>query len=120
MSELIDRVVSQAGIDRAVAEKSVGIILDFLVREGPANKVQALLARLPEPQALISAAGGNGGMLGGMGGIMGVGARLMSSGLDMSQIQSVTKALMAYGNEKGAGDDLKAIAAAIPGLSQFT
>jgi hypothetical protein len=119
MSELIDRVVSQVGIDRAVAEKSVGIILDFLSKEGPADKVQALLARLPDHQALVGAASGDGGMLGGMGGIMGVGARLMGSGLDMSQIQSVIRALMAYCNDKGAGNDLKDIAAAIPGLSQF-
>ncbi len=118
MSELIDRVVSEVGIDRDVAEKSVGIILDFLSREGPADKVQTLLARLPEHPALIAKAGG-GGMLGDMGGIMGVGARLMGSGLDMSQIQGVIRALMSYCNDKGAGDDLKGIATAIPGLGQF-
>ena len=39
MGELIDRVASQVGIDRAVAEKSVGIILDFLLKEGPTDKV---------------------------------------------------------------------------------
>ena len=48
MNELVERVVSQVGIDRAVAEKSVGIILDFLSKEGPADKVQSLLARLPD------------------------------------------------------------------------
>ncbi len=118
MSALIDRVVSQVGIDRAVAEKSVGVILDFLAKEGPADKVQALFARLPEHNTLIDAAG-SGGMLGGMGGIMGVGARLMGSGLDMNQIQRVIGVLMAYCDEMGAGGDLKEVAAAIPGLSQF-
>ncbi|MGZ5811277.1 MAG: DUF2267 domain-containing protein [Xanthobacteraceae bacterium] len=118
MSELIDRVVTQVGLDRAVAEKSVGIILDFLSKEGPADKVQSLLSRLPEHATLIAGAG-DGGMLGGMGGIMGVGARLMGSGVDMNQIQSIIRVLMAYCNEKGAGGDLKEIAAAIPGLSQF-
>ena len=108
----------QVGLDRAVAEKSVGIILDFLSKEGPADKVQSLLSRLPEHAALIAAAG-DGGMLGGMGGIMGVGARLMGSGVDMNQIQSIIRVLMTYCNEKGAGGDLKDIAAAIPGLSQF-
>ena len=119
MSELIDRVVSDVGIDRNVAEKAIGIILDFLSKEGPADRVQSLLARLPDHQALIAAAGNEGGMLGGMGGIMGVGAKLMGSGLDMSQIQSVIRSLASYSGEKGGGDDLKAIAAAIPGLSQF-
>jgi len=118
MSELIDRVATQVGLDRAVAEKSVGIILDFLAREGPADKVQALLARLPEHQALIDAAGSS-GMLGGMGGIMGVGARLMGTGLNMNQIQTAVRTLMSYCEEKGAGGDLKDIATTIPGLSQF-
>jgi hypothetical protein len=119
MSELIDRVVVGVGVDRGVAEKAIGIILDFLSKDGPTDKVQSLLARLPDHQALIAAAGNEGGMLGGMGGIMGVGARLMGSGLDMSQIQNVVRTLASYSNEKGGGDDLKAIAAAIPGLSQF-
>ncbi|MGA2894997.1 MAG: hypothetical protein ABSE22_19190 [Xanthobacteraceae bacterium] len=35
MDELIGRLVADIGIDRAAAEKSVGIILDFLVKEGP-------------------------------------------------------------------------------------
>ncbi len=43
MSELIDRVVSDVGIDRGVAEKAIGIILDFLSKEGPADRVQSLL-----------------------------------------------------------------------------
>ncbi len=77
MSELIDRVVSEVGIDRSVAEKAIGIILDFLSKEGPADRVQSLLARLPDHQALIAAAGNDGGMLGGMGASWGVGARLM-------------------------------------------
>ena len=115
---MIDRVVSQVGIDHAVAEKSVGVILDFLATEGPAEKVQLLFAKLPDHQALIDAAG-SGGMLGGMGGIMGVGARLMGAGLNMSQIQSVIRVIMAYCDEQGAGGDLRDVAAAIPGLSQF-
>src|SRR5512143_1173879 len=35
MDELIGRLASSAGIDNAVAEKSVGIILGFLRNEGP-------------------------------------------------------------------------------------
>ena len=119
MSELVDRVVSDVGVDRSVAEKAIGIILDFMSREGPTDRVESLLARLPDHQMLTSAAASEGGMLGGMGGIMGVGAKLMSIGLGMSQIQSVVRTLASYCNEKGGGDDLKAIAAGIPGLSQF-
>ena len=33
MDELIERLVSKAGIDSAVAEKTIGIVLDFLRNE---------------------------------------------------------------------------------------
>ena len=71
---MIDRVVVDVGVDRGVAGKAIGTILDFLSKEGPADRVQSLLARLPDHQGLIAEAGNGGGMLGGMGGIMGVGA----------------------------------------------
>ena len=124
MTELIDRVASRVGIDRPVAEKAVGIILDFLSKEGASQgaseKVQALLARLPGHEAIIAAAAGeSGGMFASMGGIMGVGSRLMGLGLGMDEIQNVIRELMAYCKEQGAGDALGDIAASIPGLSAY-
>ncbi|MGC2158263.1 MAG: DUF2267 domain-containing protein, partial [Pseudolabrys sp.] len=47
MEDLIGRLVANVGVDRSAAEKSVGIILDFLLKEGPAEKVQALIDKLP-------------------------------------------------------------------------
>ena len=81
MDELIARLVADIGIDRATAEKAVGIILDFLVKEGPADKVQPLLAKLPGAEAVIQRAAsenGSAGMGGTMGGVMGAGMRMMS------------------------------------------
>ena len=43
MDELVGRLVASIGIDPGVAEKAVGIILAFLLKEGPADKVQALI-----------------------------------------------------------------------------
>src|SRR5580704_15114098 len=102
MDELVDRIAANVGVDRAVAEKSVGIIFDFLAKEGPTDKVLALLDRLPGANAAMTAARSDdgGGMLGSMGGIMGVGSRLMSAGLGMGEIQGVTRELMAYAREK--------------------
>ena len=94
MDELIGRLVADIGIDRAAAEKAVGIILDFLVKEGPADKVQPLLAKLPGAEGLMqkAASESGGGLLGGaMGGVMGAGMRMMSAGLSMGQVQSVTR-----------------------------
>ena len=43
MDELIGQLAAKAGIDEAVAEKTIGIILGFLRSEGPSDKVQALI-----------------------------------------------------------------------------
>ena len=122
MDELVDRLVARVGVDRAVAEKSVGIIFDFLSKEGPTEKVQALLDRLPGANAAMAAAreGDSGGMFGGMGGIMGVGSRLMSAGLGMGEIQGVTRELIAYAREQAGDEAVGEIVGAVPGLGQFT
>ncbi len=120
MDELIARLVANVGVDRAVAEKSVGIILAFLINEGPADKVQALMNKLPGAEAAAQAAANNsGGLAGLMGGVMGVGTKLMSAGLGMGQIQSVTKETIAFAREKAGEDVIGEIVGAIPGLSQF-
>ena len=54
MEELIGRLVANVGVDKTAAEKSVGIILDFLRKEGPPDKVQALIDKLPGAEALIA------------------------------------------------------------------
>jgi hypothetical protein len=121
MDELIGRLVAETGIDRAAAEKAVGIILDFLVKEGPADKIQPLLAKLPAAEALIQkVASESGGLMGGaMGGVMGAGMCMMSAGLSMGQVQSVTRTVIAYTREKAGEDAVGEIVAAIPGLAQF-
>jgi hypothetical protein len=121
MEELIARLVANVGVDRAAAEKSVGIILDFLVKEGPPDKVQALIDRLPGAQALLQAqqAGDAGGGMFSMGGLMGAGTKMMAAGLSMGQVQGVTKETIAYSREKAGEDAIGEIVGAIPGLSQF-
>jgi hypothetical protein len=127
MDELIARLVADVGIERATAEKAVGIILEFLVKEGPADKVQPLLAKLPGAEALMQKAASEneaGGMMAGtmggaMGGVMGAGMRMMSAGLSIGQVQSVTRAVIAFTREKAGEDAVGEIVAAIPGLAQF-
>jgi hypothetical protein len=117
MDELVARIVATVGVERAVAERAVGIILDFLATEGPADKIGALFARLPGASEAAAAAHAEGGEL--FGGIMGVGSRLMSAGLGMGEIQGVTRELIAFARERAGDADLDGIVAAIPGLSQF-
>lgn len=47
MDELIGQLAVKAGIDEAVAEKTIGIILGFLRNEGPSDKVQTLIDKIP-------------------------------------------------------------------------
>src|SRR5262249_10677398 len=120
MDELVDQVVGNVGIDRSIAERAVGIILDFLATEGPTDQVQTLLERLPgAAEAMASAREEGGGQSASAGGIMGVGSRLMSAGLDMGEIQGVARELIAYARNKAGDHAVNAIVDAIPGLSQF-
>jgi hypothetical protein len=117
MDELIGRLVDNIGVDRATAENAVGIILDFLIKEGPADKVNAFIAKLPGAGALAQKAAGDGA--GGMGGVMGAGMRMMSAGLSMGQVQSVTREVIGYAREKAGEDTVGEIVGAVPGLAQF-
>lgn len=121
MDELIARLVANVGVERSAAGKAVGIILDFLRKEGPADKVQALIDRLPGAEALMQAQQGadaDGGMFA-MGGLMGAGTKMMAAGLSMAQVQGVTHEVIAYSREKAGEDAIGEIVGAIPGLSQF-
>ena len=120
MDELIGRLVAIVGVDRAAAEKAVGIILQFLIKEGPADKVKVLIDKLPGAETAIAAApadNGSGGMFGG--GVMAAGTRMMSAGLSMGQVQGVTRETIAYAREKAGEDAVGEIVGAIPGLAQF-
>jgi hypothetical protein len=123
MDELIARLVADVGIDRTVAEKAVGIILDFLVKEGPAEKVQPLLAKIPGAETLLARtarpSSGFGFMDGMMGGVMGAGMRMMSAGLTMTEAQNVARTVLAFAREKAGDKAIGEVGAAIPGLAQF-
>jgi hypothetical protein len=119
MDELIGRLVANVGVERIAAEKAVGIILDFLRKEGPPDKVQTLIDRFPGADALLQAqhADSGGGIA--MDGIMGAGTKMMAAGLSMGQVQSVTREVMAFAREKAGEDAVGEVVGAIPGLSQF-
>jgi hypothetical protein len=116
MDELIGRLVAKVGVERTTAETAVGIILAFLAKEGPPDKIQTLLAKLPGAENLMQKAPEGGG---GMGGVMGAGMQMMSAGLSMSQVQDVTREFIAFAREKVGEDEVGEIVGSIPGLSQF-
>ncbi|WP_350333107.1 DUF2267 domain-containing protein [Coralliovum pocilloporae] len=123
MDDLIARVAQAAGIDEGLAQTAVKIILNFLNKEGPADQMSQLLDAVPGARNMIDGeeAGGGGGLLGGLMGGMGAMAalnELTSSGLDMSQIQGVTRELMSVSKEAIGEEAVDEIVNSIPGLSQ--
>jgi hypothetical protein len=120
MDELIEQLTAKVGIDKAVAEKTVGIILGFLRNEGPAEPVNSLIEKIPGAEAAIassSTSGGFGSLMGG--GLMALGSKLMGLGLGMGDIQNVARELFKFGRTKIGTHDMDKIIAGTPGLSQF-
>jgi hypothetical protein len=97
-------------------------MFEFLRKEGPPDKVQALLERLPGALELMEAQEGvdaSGGGMFALGGIMGAGTKMMAAGLSMGQVQGVARETLAFAREKAGEDTVGEIVGAIPGLSQF-
>ena len=121
MDELVGQLAAKAGIDSAVAEKTVGIILGFLRSEGPTDKVQALIDTIPGAEAAIAASERGAGLsrLMGGGGLMAVGTRLMGLGLGIGEIQNIARELFRFGRDKIGAEHMSEIISGTPGLSQF-
>ena len=109
MDELSGRLVANVGIDPAAAEKAAGIIVDFLAKEDPPDKLQSFLVKLPDADAFRREDAGC------MGGVMGAGMRMMGTGLSMGNVRSVTEKFIVYAGERvgegGAGEFVAVIAA---------
>ena len=122
MDELIARLTNNLGIDRDAAEKAVAVMLDFLRKEAPPEKVQALIDKLPGAEELMESQEGidaSGGGMFAMGGIMGAGTKMMAAGLSMGQVQGVARETLAFAREQAGEDAVGEIVGAIPGLAQF-
>ena len=120
MNELVEQLAAKAGIDKAVAEKAIGIILGFLRKEGPSDKVQVLIDRIPGAESAV-AASNNSSCLSGLmgGGLMALGSRLMGLGLGIGEIQNVARELFKFGRDRIGADQMGEIISGTPGLSQF-
>ena len=120
MDELVGRLATKAGIDDAVAEKTIGIILGYLRSEGPPEEVQALIDQIPGAEAAIGASNCGNDLARLMGGgLMALGTKLMGLGLGMAEIQGIAGELLRFGRDKLGADQMGEIIAGTPVLSQF-
>lgn len=135
MQELINRIVERLGLDAGVAEKAIGIVLDFLKTEAPSEKIEPLLNALPGAQELLGKLSGElsssnsddggllsgalGGLVGGNNGIMGALSKLQAEGIDMTQARTLGQEIFNFAQENVGEDMINEVKESIPGLSQI-
>lgn len=114
MDELVAKIAAATGVDPETARKAAIIILKFLVKEGPADKVGLLVDALPGAREAMAA-----NPLGGSSGIMGAFNDLTAAGLGMGDIQGAARTFGEFAREKAGNAAVDAVVGAIPGLGQF-
>lgn len=128
MNELVTRVADAVGIDAALAEKAIGMMLGFLQREAADGPVARMIEAIPGASELVAKYNGEGageGLLGGLmsaiggGGVMGLGQQLMSQGLGMGEITGLARETMTVAREHAGAEVVDEVVASVPGLSQF-
>ena len=129
MNELVTRVADAVGIDPALAEKAIGMMLGFLQREAADGPVAKMIESIPGAVELVAKYNGEGtgggGMLGGLmsaiggGGVMGLGQQLMGEGLGMGEITGRAKETIAGAREHAGDETVDEVVSSVPGLGQF-
>ena len=124
MEDLISRIADNVGIEPALAEKAVGMILGFLQREADDGAVARMIEAIPGASELVARYNGEAGsgLLGGLmgsGGVMGLGQQLMSEGLGMSEITGVARETIAFAKEHAGEQTVDEVVNSVPGLGQF-
>ena len=137
IEQLVTRIAATAGIDPAIAEKAVGMLLGFIQQQGDDGAVAQMIQQIPGAAGLVAqyngaetqASGGGllGSVMGAVGGMMGGGAGdlmqlgqgLMAEGLDMGQIQQVAGETLSFAKEHAGEDTVNQVVESVPGPSQF-
>ena len=126
MEEIISRIASAAGISEELAQTALKIILNFLAKEAPVDKVNMLAEALGATDLLEGAAENGGGLLGGlmssmggMGGAMAAMSELNSAGLGMGEVKSVAGEMIAAAKENVDESIVDEVISSVPGLSQI-
>ena len=116
MQELIARISEKAGVDQELARKAIGIIFNFLNQSAPGDKMGLLLDAIPGARDLL---GPKDGAMAGIMGAMAAANEMTEAGLDLEQVQQVSRETLQYAREKAGEETVNDIVASIPGLSQY-
>jgi hypothetical protein len=113
MDQLIADIAAKAGVSPAIARKAVAIIVSFVGREGPPDKVAPVLDKLPGARELAKESAAKSS------GLMGVFNDLTAAGLGLSGVQQAARMFVAHARSQAGEKDVDALVRSIPGLSQF-
>lgn len=129
MDQVIARIAAAAGISEDLAMTAVKIILNFLSKEAPEDKMNRLVEALGAQPLMESAAdtqesgggllGGLMGAMGGMGGAMAALNQLTSEGLSMGEIQTVASELITVAKENADDSLVDDVVNSVPALRQI-
>ncbi|MBP1850207.1 hypothetical protein [Rhizobium halophytocola] len=129
MNALATRIAENVGLEPAVAEKALGMMLGFLQREADDGAIARMIEAIPGAPELVAQFNGEGqskgGLMGGLmsairgGGVMGLGQQLMAEGLGMGEITSLAKETIAAAREYAGDEIVDEVVNSVPGLSQF-
>jgi len=134
MQALITNIASQMGIDEALAQKGISIVLSLVRSQGDDGLVSQLFDKMPGAGDLATAgasalenSSGGGGLMGMVGGMLGGGAgevmsavsQLQSEGLETGQIKELGRQVLDHAKQQGGEDLVEQISNSIPGLSKF-
>ena len=114
MDDLINRVVEKADVSEEVAKSAIAVILNFLSNDGPEDKVNKLIESLPGSSELMKTSPDSGES-----GLMGTFNELIAAGLEMGNVQTVSKEIISFAKEKAGEELVDEIVDGISGLSQF-
>lgn len=118
MEQLIDRIVATAGIGREPARKALSVLISYLSRAAPAEKMAPILAAFPGVETLIARPkGGLMGLFGG--GLMAAYGELSAAGLSTDQMKTTGETILAAAREKAGKRAVDELLASVPMLRQL-
>ncbi|WP_316858123.1 DUF2267 domain-containing protein [uncultured Cohaesibacter sp.] len=133
MEQIIARIASAAGISEELAQTAVKVIMNFLAKEAPSDKMKMLIEALGAEHLMEEGAdssdnsgggllGGLMGAIGGMGGMGGAMAalnELTSSGLSIDEVKTVATEFVSAAKENADESVVDELLESVPGLSQI-
>ncbi|MCW5714387.1 MAG: DUF2780 domain-containing protein [Bauldia sp.] len=135
MQEFVNQVASRLGVPASTASDAVGALMNLIQRSGDKGAVSDLFAKLPGARTMADdseheageapAAGGIGGMLGGLAGKVGLGgdagglAGLASSGLGAGQIGTMVTMFVTWAKSKVDPALVDKVIGSIPALKNL-